>query len=117
MKLDKKRIKFLKLLKKHKVLTAPEICKKLRIKKTSLYSTDYGKLGEYIQWPGWDEEFDSYFNVKHYEDDKETSSRSEFSLRKEGEDYLKSITPNRMNIFTVIIGILGLIIAIVSLSK
>lgn len=112
--MTKNQIKFLKILKKYGMLTPPEVCKKLEIKKSTDYSTDYSELVTYIQWPGYDDEFDTFINVKLYDDDMETSKKSEFSLTNEGTKYLKSLAPSKMNVFTIITVVIGLILAFIA---
>ena len=113
--MTKNQLKFLKLLKKHGTMTAPQICKKLKIEKFSINSTDYSELIQYINYPDNEHNFDSLFNINHYKGDEETSCKSEFSLTPSGEEYLKSIHPSKMNIFVVITTVLALIIALVGL--
>lgn len=113
--MTKNQLKFLKLLKKHGTLTAPQICKKLKIKKHSIYSTEYSELLQYINYPDNEHNFDSLFNIKHYIGDEETSCKSEFSLTQNGEETLNFRRPNKMNIFIITTTILALIISLISL--
>lgn len=109
----KKRIKFLKLLRKYRTLSPPEICKKMHIKKHTDYETDYSSLIEYIKHPGYDEEFDSMFDVVHFQYDAETSSKSEFKINNVGLEFLKNQRISKMTVFTIITGILSLILALI----
>lgn len=113
--MTKHQLKFLKLLKKYKTLTAPEICKKLHIKKDNIYSTDYSRLLDYIKYPGWNDEFDPFINVEHYTGDEATSCKSEFSLTDNGIKYLNNHRVPKMHIFTIVTTILMIVIALLTL--
>lgn len=82
--MNKRQLSFLKLLKKHGTMTAPQICQKLDIKK-STFSTDYAELLQYINYPDSEHKFDSFFTIKHYTGDAATSCKSEFSLTTRGD--------------------------------
>lgn len=89
--MTKERIQFLKLLKRHGTLTAPEICKSLKIEKPYDFSTDYSALSDYIQWPE-EGNFNACFTVKHFDNDEETSEKSEFTITPVGLKVLKEET-------------------------
>lgn len=110
----KRQLNFLKLLKKHGIMTAPQICQKLDIKKSN-FSTDYAELLLYINYPDSEHEFDSFFTIKHYAGDEATSCKSEFSLTTRGEELFKHKPYNKMNIFIIITTLIALIIALLSL--
>lgn len=110
--MTKNQVKLLRLLKKHGTMTAPQICKKLNIKKSNIYATDYSELIQYINFPGEDPDFDSYFNIKHYAGDEATSCKSEFSLTVDGEKILNN---RRKNLFNSFIAITSLIVSTIAL--
>ena len=87
--MTKERICFLKLLKKYGTLTAPEICKKLKIEKPYPYSTDYSELSKYIQWPSEEGIFNDCFTVEHFNGDEKTSEKSKFTITPVGLEVLK----------------------------
>lgn len=80
----------------------------------TIYSTDYSELLEYIQ-SGWNEEFDSLINIKHYDGDEATSCKSKFSLTSNGIEYLNNHRIPKMHVFTIITTTLALIIAFLTL--
>lgn len=113
--MTKNQVKFLKLLKKHGTMTAPQICEKLNIKKSNIYATDYSELLQYIDYPNDEHEFDSFFTIKHYNGDEATSCKSEFSLTTHGKELFKHKPCNKMNVFIIATTLIGLIIALLNL--
>lgn len=103
-----RRYYFLKLLKERGTLTAPEICSALKIEKHSDHSTDYAELSNYIQWPGWDEEFDNCFYVEHFDGDEATSSLSKFCINQSGIKWLHN---KKRRLWLLLLFLIGTILA------